>query len=313
MTTPPTTIPIISPELFAKRLADNYPNGWASPDAKYGVPDSVDPASINGVMYNLLAMMGVELNFSLDESLQYAFDATRIPTGIGDALDLASLDFFGPAPTSLFSLPRLGGESDTSFSERIELNLLPTGATRQAVSDAIGRVTGFVPRIMEPWSPGDSGVWDGLAGQGMMFWDVDTVLTPFRWADDQAYQGFVECSLPLTNPFGNNPTPCYDVPSGFYWDVADGNGAWLIDPLPLITNGVQAVYNAINRTKVFGTEVWVKFVSPSNAPSFHPIAAQLLSGFPVGLGLVTDASTLSDDFGGVTDSAATPIILGTVP
>ena len=253
-----TTLPVISPAQFAQRLAANFPTGWSSQEAKY---------TVDGVLFNVLQMIGTELNFELDTSLAYAMDATRLQTATDGALDLASLDFFGPAPTSPFALPRLSGEGDPAFLARIEDALLPTGDTRTALFNAIEAATGFAPRLIEPWSPADTGVWDGGAGAGMMFWDVDTEETPFRWTDQNLnYQGFAECILPLTEPFGDNPTPCYDVSTGFYWDLPNQHGAWLIDPEPPISGGEDAVYNVINRTKVFGTIVWVKFVSPRPGP-----------------------------------------------
>ena len=45
----------------------------------------------------------------------------------------------------------------------------------------------------------------------------------------------------------------------------------------------------------------------------HPIAAQLLTGTPVDLGLITGAVTVSDDFGSTNDSVVDVIALGTVP
>ena len=50
-----------------------------------------------------------------------------------------------------------------------------------------------------------------------------------------------------------------------------------------------------------------------NVPVIHPIAAQLLLGSPVDLGLLTGAVTLTDDFGSTNDAAVDVINLGTVP
>jgi hypothetical protein len=45
----------------------------------------------------------------------------------------------------------------------------------------------------------------------------------------------------------------------------------------------------------------------------YPIAAQLLTGTPVDLGLITGAVTVSDDFGSTNDSVVDVVALGTVP
>ena len=250
-----TTVPQIDADGFAMRMAQTFPNGWASNDARY---------TVTGVVYNVLKMIGEELHFELDEALQYALDAMRIDTAQNGALDLASLDFFG---TDTFELPRLPGETDAEFSARILENLLPTGATRKAVTAAVKRVTGSEPRVIEPWRPSDTGVLDGQPGNGMVFWDVDNAVTPFRWTNPGLpWQGFIEFEIPAAQPFGATPTPCYDVATVFYWDVPTARGAWLIDPSPSSFVGVQSVYDAINRTKVFGTIVWVRVIPTGQSP-----------------------------------------------
>ena len=255
MGTQQTTLPAISSAGFATRLADNFPNGWASNDARY---------TVTGVLYNVLKMIGSPLSFEVDSSLQYALDAMRIDTAQNDALDLASLDFFGAERVSDFALPRQPGETDPAFAARILANLLPSGATRPAVIAAVEKVTGATPRVIEPWRPSDTGVFDGAPGQGMMFWDVDNAVTPFRWTNTALnHQGFIEFSIPATEPFGPTQTPCYDVSTVFYWDVPNSRGAWLIDPLPGSFVGIDEVAAAILRTKAYGTLVWVKAVTAS--------------------------------------------------
>ena len=193
---------------------------------------------------------------SVTGSLQYAWASTRIQIAEGNALDLAADDFFGTV------IERVPGEPDGAFRTRILMALanLGQGATRQSVSNAIQAVTGAVPRIVEPWSPGDTGVIDGEPGAGMMFYDVDTAVTPGRITDPSlAYQGFVDTVLPEFPVLGGNPLPCMDVgiaPDGLYFDVA---GSSMFDFLGSVATGAQAVYDAINRTKVFGTVVWVRF------------------------------------------------------
>lgn len=232
----PTTIQDISAVGFADRMAALYPPGWASPEAK----------SPGGAFYALLSMLGGGLSFE-SGALTYALDATRIQTATDGALDLASVDYLGDRAS------RLPGETDPSYRLRILAALLPAGATRKAVSDAVQAVTGFVPRIVEPWRPADTGGWD------QFYWDVDTPETPFRWTDsDMGYQGFIECVLPQPLFLGGNPAPCLDA--NFWWDVA---GSSFIDPDPSTPLGPQVVYDAINLAKVEGTVVWVQFVTPA--------------------------------------------------
>lgn len=252
MGTTTTTIPSLTPNNFAARMAATYPAGWSSSDA----------ISPGGVLYGIMLMIGSPLNFEITAE-QYALGATRIDTATNGALDLASLDYFG---TGLYTLPRQLGESDASFSLRMGPwplgAMLQPYATRSAVIAAVKAVTGFAPRTVEPWCPGDTGAWDHF------YWDVDTAEAPFRWTSSAiptdlnlAYQAFMDCVLPTPALLGGNPVPCFD--NNFYWDTA---GSSLIDMDPSVPLGPQVVYDAINRAKCEGTIVWVRFV---NAPTTY--------------------------------------------
>lgn len=253
----PTTIPTITAAQFAARLAANFPPGWASPEAKN---------SAGGALHNLLLMFGAPLAF-VDGALQYAANATRIPTAQDTALDLASLDFFG---SGSYAIPRNSGESDAGYRTRLLAAMLPPGATRPAMFSTLQAITGYAPRLIELWRPFDTGVIDGVggpaaAGVGTQYWDVDTVVTPGRWADPGLrYQALIECVLPLTQPFGNNPTPAWDNFNS-YWDTP---GSAFIDSPPVAVGGEQLIYDAINRVKCLGTVCWVRFVPPPSPFNF---------------------------------------------
>jgi hypothetical protein len=236
----PTTIPPLADTDFANRMAALFPHGWAAPDAK----------SPGGVLYAIFQMMGGGLAFENSAEI-YALAATRIQSAVNGALDLAAQDFLGDR------LPRNPGETDASYRARITAALLPTGATRAAIIEAVTNATGYAPRVIEPWRPADTGAW----GHG--FWGVDSSTTPGRWTGtggrpgerSLAYQGFVECVLPTPTALNGNPVPCYD--SNSFYGIA--GTAW-IDIEPSTTLGPQAVYDAINLVKCEGTIVWVKFV-----------------------------------------------------
>lgn len=247
----PTTIPPLTSDNFAERISALYPNGWARPDA----------LSPGGVVYSIAKAMGAGLS-DLNVSVQYACNATRIQTATNGALDLASEDFFGDA------LPRNPGETDDAFRARILAAMLPPGATRAAVTEAIEKVTGNPVRVIEPWRPADTGVW------GRFYWGVDNARTPFRWTgggrfkhNDPStglqFQGFIECSLPAPAALGGNPVPCYD--SNFYWGIP---GSSFFDLNPSQSFGSKVVYDAINAAKCEGTIVWVKFVPPITGPTW---------------------------------------------
>ncbi len=243
-----TTVPTLTPAQFAARLAAGVPAGWSSSAAKNNP---------GGVLNDVLLMLGTELGF-LTGAMAYADDATRIQTAQGAALDLASLDFFG---SGAYAVPRLNGESDASFSARLLGAMLPAGATRPAMYNALLKITGFPPRLIELWRPYDTGVIDGVggpaaAGVGTMYLDVDNVTQPARLADTGLrYQGLIQCVLPLAQPFGNNPMPAID--ETIYTDTA---GSSMVDTPPSPVSGTAEVYNAINRMKCEGTICWVQFV-----------------------------------------------------
>lgn len=257
MGTVPTTVPTLTAAQFAQRLAANFPPGWSSQEAK---------SQPRNVLYSVLLMIGTQDEY-LNGLMQYGDDATRVQTAQDGALDLAGLDYFGNGP---YALPRHDGETDDAYRARLLAAMLPAGATRPAMYNALLGVTGFPPRLLELWRPYDTGVWDGVggpgaAGVGTMYWDVDTVVTPFRWADPGLrYQALIECVLPLVQPFGNNPTPCLDFT--IFWD-SPGSSFMDTPPIPTL-NGQQLVYSAINRTKCEGTICWTTFVpAPPVAPA----------------------------------------------
>jgi hypothetical protein len=199
-------------------------------------------------------------------SLQYAAAAMRLQTAIGNALDLASLDFFG---SGAYAQPRFSGEIDPAFRARLMAALLPTGATRAAVSAAVQRVTGAVPRIVEPWAPQDTGVVDGVwVGNrlfGAIYADVDTAETPGRATNPgERYQAFIDTILPTVPILGGNPLPCVD--DGLY---ADAPGSSVFDFDGAAPLGAQLVYNAINAVKVEGTVVWVRFAPVKKTVTGH--------------------------------------------
>jgi hypothetical protein len=190
-------------------------------------------------------------------SLQFAAAATRLQTAIGNALDLASADLTYPTVT------RNPGESDTDYRIGVLAALLPSGAIRQAISDAVERVTGVVPRIVEPWRPSDTGTYDGVwVGSqllGAAYYGVDTVETPGRYTDANRYQGFVDSIVPGVIPLGGNPLRTYD--DFAYYTIPGAYGGYYLDLPGTSVIGETDVYSAINAAKVLGTVVWVRFVS----------------------------------------------------
>lgn len=231
---PGTIITEFSGQQFADRLADLFPRGWASDTAKY-----------SGNVYSLLLSLGQQLAYVQTE-VQYAALAQRIQTETSPELDLASIDYLGG------TLPRPDGASDAAFAQAIIAALFQPVATRQALSNALQKLTGFAPRMMEPWNVNDTGAW-GVGGPS--FWNVDNIENPARWGGDQRYQGFIETTPPAIPSIGpNNPVLTWDTA---YWNVP----GYFFGIIPSI--GEETLNTLLNQIRAYGTTVWVKLLSQS--------------------------------------------------
>jgi hypothetical protein len=232
----PTVIPGLSAAQFAARLADNFPRGWASDDAKYGP---------NGNVYALLLSLGQQLR-AVQGELQYTLAAQRVLTETFPELDFASVDFLGD------TFPRPAGMTDLAFGKAIIAALFQPAATRPALQNALTALTGTVPRMLEPWSVNDTGSW-----RNKSFWNVDTVANPARWGNGGLrYQGYIETPPPAIPAIGpNNPIRCWG--NSAYWNVP-GYFFGIIQPVD-----INAIDDEVIRLKAEGTIVWMKIVNPS--------------------------------------------------
>lgn len=91
--------------------------------------------------------------------LQFVKTQTRVSTATGVWLDMISFDFFGNA-----FLRRLA-ESDSSFRQRIQNEVLRPRGTRESVTKMLVDLTGNQPEIFEPARPTDTGGYGGAPNQ----------------------------------------------------------------------------------------------------------------------------------------------------
>lgn len=209
--------------------------------------------SITGTRVYALAAGFGSILATIFGMVAYAKAQTRIATTTDGFLDLASQDYLGA------NLPRLLGESDTAFSARIRANIFLKANTRSAVQNALETVTGAPVRMIEPWQPNDN------ARYGNSFYGYNRLARPGQYANgNQRYSGLIECSLPIAGGGGrarrgyggsfytNGPT--YASPAGSFYSQ---------DPP---SAGEDLVFNAINRLKVYGTHIFVKFLPPNQLP-----------------------------------------------
>lgn len=239
-----TQILTISGPAFAQRLAQLFPRGWASDDAKQ-----------SGNVYSLLLSLGNQLRVTQAE-VQYALAAQRLQTETTPELDDASLDFYGGA------LARRANQSDADFAATIIANLFQPAATRSALFNALAALTGSAPRMMEPWNVYDTGAWRNLS-----YWNVDTVANPARWGNGSLrYQGYIETAPPSIPAIGpNNPILAWG--DSAYWNVP----GYFFGIIQSAAEG--AVNDLINRIRAYGTVVWLKLVSATSLGTVVPPGA----------------------------------------
>lgn len=253
------SIPLLTGDQFATRVAELFPRGWASDDARQP----------GGNVYALFLALGNQLAFVQSE-VQYAANAQRIQTETSPELDNASIDFLGD------TLPRPAGASDGIFAEEIIAALFQPAATRSALQSAIAALTGFQPRMLEPWSVTDTGAWGAIS-----YWNVDTVANPARWGDGGLrYQGFIETTPPAIPAIGpGNPIQCWG--DGAYWNVP-GYFFGIIQPV-----AADALNSLVNRLRAYGTIVWLKLISPAalvvSVPVIPPTAVPVVTATATGV------------------------------
>jgi hypothetical protein len=243
MPTPATTIPALTGDQLAQRLVALFPQSWVSDAEK----------APGGILYGLAGSVGDALAKLLGQ-VAYAQKTTRLATAQDVALDTWSSDLFGT------SLPRQPGEPDQFFRTRLQLAVLRPALTRAALVSALTSLTGYTPRVSEPWQPGDTSAYDFRS-----FWDYEgavmpngTIANPSRVGTPELrYQGFVEVVRPVTAQAGQGQLYGWDL--GWAWDSVYG---WR-DPDTSWQLGDQLVYTVINAIRPYGTIVWVKFVSPT--------------------------------------------------
>jgi hypothetical protein len=134
-------MPIDAPT-FAARLRVLLPNGW--------FPDAAP------ILDAILSSLGEPWAW-LSRMLCYVAKQARLATATGAWLDLAATDYLGT------TLPRLSGESDLSYRNRVEQNILREAATRPAIISAIQESTRAVVTVFEPARCSDTGTYGSLA------------------------------------------------------------------------------------------------------------------------------------------------------
>ena len=174
----------------------------------------------------------------------YAVLQTRIKTATDSFLDLIASDFFG---VGLFL--RYQGESDTSYRNRILVNLVRERATRNAIITVLKNLTGRTPKVFEPARPADTGGYS-LGGVGYSAGGGYGTLLMRCQAFCIAYRP-VGTGIPNIAGYFIS-TGGYSTPSkACYADISQ-----VINQVP-----DSQIYAAIDSVKTAGTVIWTQIQS----------------------------------------------------
>lgn len=225
---------------LVSRLKSTIPSDWFPPSS---------PSQSSTPRLDALAN-GAAAVFSWIYSLiGYTKLQTRVSTATDGFLDIISQDFYGG------TLPRVAGEADAVFRQRILGNLFLAANTRLAIQNALAAVTGYPVRIIEPWQPNDNLVWN----RG--FWGVDTRFSPGQWSNGDARCVFlVQCALPPS--FAPPGTARFGWNNGF-WGVAVAGNGWFWNNVIAVDSPIKIVASTINKLRSVGIRVYLQFVAPA--------------------------------------------------
>lgn len=138
---------------FARRLRLLLPSGWFP---VYQGDEVEDAPVLQALLTGFGSVLAHVWNLR-----SFARRQTRLGTTENAFLDMAATDFFGPA-----GLSRLHQEKDSHFRRRLVSSLVAPRNTRVAVSEAVRRISGAAPRLIEPDTVRDCGAWNFSGGYG---------------------------------------------------------------------------------------------------------------------------------------------------
>lgn len=170
----------------------------------------------------------------------YAQAQTRIKTASDGWLDIIGLDFFGN------SLLRFASQLDSSYRNRILINIFRERATRHGISQVLFDLTGRYPLIIEPAKPDDCGCLGLTLGLGVAG-PIGSTSCP--------YQAFITAYRPAGNGAANWP--------GIATNWFGLNRTSGLVPATQLFPGVSDadIIAAIEATKVFGSTVWFRITN----------------------------------------------------
>lgn len=277
--TPPTPPPTPTPanEItgtqanIVKRLASLIPPSWfsqASPTGHWWVGGTDISALLQG--------FGNVASWAYSQ-IVLAKAQMRLLTSVGMFIDLWSYDRLGTY------IQRKPGETDAAWKTRVAKEVVRIRVSRSGMYQAILDLTGSPPVILEPWNTGDAGAWSHGVGssalptpsswvtgsppkQGQYGWGTQTwtavVLMIVKMPGVQGIPNIGGWSTGV----GSGATMTIGAWTTGVGSSANPNGStlggmsWITQSQ--ITGDVttQDVYDAINRTKPVGVQVFVQLI-----------------------------------------------------
>jgi hypothetical protein len=224
-------IPIVpgSEQDIYNRLIQQLPADWFG--SNHRVLDIILAAYVNTTVW-------------IYQQSQYVGLQARLQTATDNNLDLFARDYFGD------SLPRHEDENDNTYRKRISANLLQEKSTRFGMENALFLLTGYYPRLFEPWNPYDCGAYNVAFSMGYS--------THGNYGSGSfPYQGFIDVFVDAYFGLGN-----YSGYNNYYggYSTAGGLAQLWYGGSSAITSTVtdNDIYNIVTRTKVWGTICWVR-------------------------------------------------------
>lgn len=174
--------------------------------------------------------------------VEYAANQTRLQTATGENVDLFAKDYFGNY------IKRKANETDESFKSRISSLLLQPRVTRDAIQNALYLLTGYYPKMFEPWN-----IYDCFCLNVPQYGALNVSI---MGNSDLAYQGFIDVYVDSATSLGGYG----GLNSNYFGLNSVGLGALnFLANESLITGQIsdQDIYDTINLSKLFGTVIWV--------------------------------------------------------
>ena len=230
---------------FTNRLRQLVPIGW--------FPDATDQPII-GALFTGDATLS---SFAYSQ-LFYIFQQQRLQTATDVNLDIFAADYFGP-----YGLLRRTGESDNNYRSRIQSLLLAPGNTRNAINQALGKLTGYNVIFFEPTFGPDTGYYNQVTTLA-----YNTPHVGGYGSTGLAGQFFITVFAPLESGIPNvpgywNPSLSYTMPGGY------GKAMEYIQLNQILSDVTDGdIYQLVALTKAAGTIAWVNIVSEVNSMSY---------------------------------------------